>query len=653
MEDGRTCRYNGWRSLRMTALMILLLLGQAHAQAPDAAPAPPELPDDQAVIDFLNQTITWYRHLATEEQLVSQPGEVLFLQQSRQMANEVLGLTFDYARAQSQLIAATTPAKAEQDKGNQMAGLPDLPDLTQRINAVEAQIQTLQKRIKALQQQRARTRGKARQALDTQLTNTQTELNIAQARADALNSMATFTSGTGSTNGLNGLLAQIEELQRTVPELDAAVAKAATQAQQAALPQRKSESGGILELTRNLIGIAGKVQVLNQSIQLVQALADTAAKLRAPLTQRLAHMAHAGDALAKTSQLNDAQALRQQQQQLESLTQQYKLTTTAAVPLSKIGVALDLYKGNLERWRTSTENQYSGQIRSLLLQLGWLVAMLIIIFVVGTIWRRVIFQHVQDTHRRYQFLRLRRVVLGIVIGIVVMFNFATEVGSLATVMGFATAGIAVALQNVILSIAGYFFLIGRFGIRVGDRVQIAGVTGDIIDIGLVKLSLMELDINGNDRQPTGRIVVFSNAVVFQPNGNFIKQIPGTNFVWNEVTLLLAPDTDYRQAEVRLMSAIQEIFTTYQASMQHQHKQMINSLNLEIQAPEPQSRLQITQAGVQISLRYPAEASQVLEIRDRIARQLIDTLNREPSLKLVGQGTPNIQMVTVPAPSNSA
>ena len=641
------------RSIYMTLLIALLLFGSARAQAPDAAHAPAELPNDQAVIDFLNQTIAWYRHLAAEEQLVSQPSEVLFLQQSRQMANEVLGLAFDYARAQSQLLTTVTPAKSDQDKNDQAQSLPGLPDLTQRINTVKAQIQSLQERIKALQRERARARGKARQALDTQLANAQSELNITQARADALINMAAFTSGTGSTSGLNGLLAQIEELQRTVPELDATVAKAATQAQQAALPQRKPESGGILELIRNLFGIAGKVQMLNQSIKLVDVLEEKANDLRTPLMQSLAQMTRAGDVLAKTTQSNNPAALREQQQHLESLTQQYKLTTAAAVPLSKIGVVLDLYKGNLERWRTTVENQYSGLIRSLLLQLGWLAAMLIIVFVVGTIWRRVIFQHVQDTHRRYQFLRLRRVVLGIVIAIVVMFNFATEVGSLATVMGFATAGIAVALQNVILSIAGYFFLIGRFGIRVGDRVQIAGVVGDIVDIGLVKLSLMELDSNGNDRQPTGRIVVFSNAVVFQPNGNFIKQIPGTNFVWNEVTLLLAPDTDYRQAESRLMSAIQEIFATYQANMQRQYQQMANTLNLEIQQPQPQSRLQITQAGVQISLRYPAEASQALEIKDKIARQLIDTLNREPSLKLVGQGTPNIQMVTVPAPNNPA
>src|SRR5260370_9826248 len=119
-------------------------------------------------------------------------------------------------------------------------------------------------------------------------------------------------------------------------------------------------------------------------------------------------------------------------------------------------------------------------------------------------------------------------------------------------MGFAAAGIAVALQNVILSIAGYFFLIGRYGIKVGDRVSVAGVTGDVIEIGLVKLSLMELAGSGNDRQPTGRVVVFSNAIVFQPSGNFFKQLPGTNFIWNEVSLTLAPDCDYRLAEKRLL-----------------------------------------------------------------------------------------------------
>ena len=65
---------------------------------------------------------------------------------------------------------------------------------------------------------------------------------------------------------------------------------------------------------------------------------------------------------------------------------------------------------------------------------------------------------------------VRRFVLTMVVMFVFLFNFASQIGALATVMGFAAAGIAVALQNVILSLAGYFFLIGKFGIKVGDRV---------------------------------------------------------------------------------------------------------------------------------------------------------------------------------------
>ena len=94
-------------------------------------------------------------------------------------------------------------------------------------------------------------------------------------------------------------------------------------------------------------------------------------------------------------------------------------------------------------------------------------------------------------------------------------------------MGLAAAGIALALQNVILSVAGYFYLSGRFGIRGGDRVQISGINGDVLEVGLFKLTMMELT-EDNARQPTGRVVVFPNSVVFQANGNFFKQAPGAS-----------------------------------------------------------------------------------------------------------------------------
>ena len=68
-------------------------------------------------------------------------------------------------------------------------------------------------------------------------------------------------------------------------------------------------------------------------------------------------------------------------------------------------------------------------------------------------------------------------------------------------------------------------------------MQISGVTGNVVDIGLIRLHLMELGGNGSDRQPTGRVVVFSNSIVFESSASFFKQIPGTNFGWREVNFI--------------------------------------------------------------------------------------------------------------------
>src|SRR5262249_48627463 len=143
--------------------------------------------------------------------------------------------------------------------------------------------------------------------------------------------------------------------------------------------------------------------------------------------------------------------------------------------------------------------------RYLALRAAMLGLAILAVLLISELWRRATFRYVGDSRRRRQFLTLRRIVIACALILTVVLGFVTEFGSLATYAGFVTAGLAVALQNPILSIVAYFFLIGRYGIRVGDRVTISGVTGDVIEIGLVRISLMEL---GPDMHSTGRVVVF-------------------------------------------------------------------------------------------------------------------------------------------------
>ena len=106
------------------------------------------------------------------------------------------------------------------------------------------------------------------------------------------------------------------------------------------------------------------------------------------------------------------------------------------------------------------------------------------------------------------------------------------------------------LQNVILSAVGYFVLLGKYHVHIGDRVEISGVVGNVVDIDLMRLSLMEVGQPGRRRRNAHRRTVeFPNATVFQPAAGFFKQVPGINFVWHQVVITLEAKRDHHALEI--------------------------------------------------------------------------------------------------------
>jgi small-conductance mechanosensitive channel len=335
--------------------------------------------------------------------------------------------------------------------------------------------------------------------------------------------------------------------------------------------------------------------------------------------------------------------LKQQKAELDTLSAQHKQYSAALLPLSKQRVLLDQYQRNLANWKEAVRDEYKAGLRDLGGRLGILAAVLIVVVGFAELGRRATYRSVHDTRRRYQLLLLRRIVLWFLIAATVAFAFASELGSLATFAGLLTAGVAVSLQNVILSIVGYFFLIGKYGIRVGDRVQVAGVIGDVVEIGLVRLHLMECGGSGSDAQSTGRVVGFSNSVVFQPAAGVFKQIPGTHYVWREITLTLAPDGDFRAVEERLLSAVESVYSGYRESIERQRQQIEKTIGTAVGSLNPQSRLRLTKDGLEVVIRYPLELERASELDDRITRKVLDAIEQPPKLKLVGTVAPNLQL----------
>jgi len=133
--------------------------------------------------------------------------------------------------------------------------------------------------------------------------------------------------------------------------------------------------------------------------------------------------------------------------------------------------------------------------------------------------------------------------------------------------------------------------------------------------------------------------------VFQAAGGIFRQIPGTSFVWHEITLLLEPEADVQMVEERLMGAVTTALLEYQDEMEGQRQRMEKAINsVTVRSLAPSSRLRLTQTGIEIVIRYPLELEKAAAVDGRIAHELLDAIECEPKLKLVGSTNLNIASV---------
>lgn len=601
------------------------------------------------VLRFLNETVSWYRSILLQQQSATDASDLVFAENSRGIALQVLRLSFEFGNADALLLQA----EAKRNAGDQPApeGSSTSKNLQTAMSNAQARVKQAQADLDALQKQFDAADDRHKKLLADQIAEQKSELDLAQARFQTLSSFVDFASSSGTS--ATGLQGKIQELERTVPE--ARVGKAdTTQAQGGTgntttlpLNTSKPQNYGIIALTSNLFSLSRKRQSQKEAILSTIELRDHVNTIRQPMIERLKSVTAQGDALSAAPQSNDPAVLADRKKTLDALTSQFKQLSSVVVPIGKVGILLDAEHSNLSQWHEDTDREYKVELRSLALRLGILAVAIGLVFLFSELWRRATFRYIHDIRRRSQFLLLRRIVVTLSIVFVLLFAFATEIGSLATFAGLITAGVALALQNVILSVAAYFFLIGKYGIRVGDRVQIGDVTGDVVDIGLVRLHLLELDTTTGDPQPTGRVVVFSNSVVFQPNSNFFRQLPGSNFGWHRITLNLAADVDYHLAKKRVNDAVHEVYNEYRQEIERQHRNLEQNLTLSIAVPEPHTSIRFRDTSLEIAVRYPVLLSEVASIDDRVTRAILNSVDVEPKLKLVGTGSPTIQTVHNP------
>jgi len=243
-------------------------------------PAASEFPSKQQVIAFLTESIDWYGHCAIERQIANDPVDLVFLQNNRPGAAEILQSSFDFARADAQF---STAAAADSQKGSAIATRsPDLAHLVQLQNNTELQRRQATDQIEVLKNKLKTARSGDRRELQAALDATQSRLDALQAGLATLRQLVEFMQAfTGRETG--DLASTIEDLARTVPDVTSSMTTA-PQMQISASPfPAKSVDSGILALSSEVSALARKLRILDDEIRRTDNLRRSSDELRNPL----------------------------------------------------------------------------------------------------------------------------------------------------------------------------------------------------------------------------------------------------------------------------------------------------------------------------------------------------------------------------------
>jgi small-conductance mechanosensitive channel len=401
----------------------------------------------------------------------------------------------------------------------------------------------------------------------------------------------------------------------------------------------KQQNPGLLSQALALYAAITSVHQIDQLNEQTASVRDIANNLRQPLRDAL--IADIKKARDLTDQASSGKSPPASPQQFQELTDHFKRLSVVVLPLSQEIVVLDQASANLVEWRTSILRESKYDARALFVRAAMILLALGIVLALSEAWRRLTYKYIQDARRRRQFLLLRRFVMGFLIGVVLILGFVSQFASLATFAGFVTAGIAVGLQTVLLSVAAYFFVVGRYGIHVGDRVSVSGVTGDVIDISLVRLYLMELAGTGIDLFPTGRVVMFSNSVLFQATTPLFKQIPGTEYAWHEVVFNLVPGGNHKLAQEKLFQAVNAVHDQYRQAFERQRGFIERRIEMQLKTPSPETRLQFGDTGLELLIRYPVEIRNESVTDEQVTRKVLEVIQSDPEVQAAVVGSPKI------------
>ncbi|WP_339914521.1 mechanosensitive ion channel domain-containing protein [uncultured Brevundimonas sp.] len=277
-------------------------------------------------------------------------------------------------------------------------------------------------------------------------------------------------------------------------------------------------------------------------------------------------------------------------------------------------------------------------------RVGVVVITIIAVLIGIRMLQTVVSRSVKEMSARYRIRKFIGFLGYIVLVLILLAMFSERLGQLTVVFGVAGAGIAFALQEVIASVAGWIAIsLGGF-YRPGERVQVGGIKGDVIDIGVLRTTLMEIgDWVGGDIY-NGRIVRVANSFVFkEPVYNYSGEFP---FLWDEIKVPVRSGSDWRLAQQVIEKAVADNVAEFQDLASKQWDVLVRKFLIEEARVTPMVTLAVTDNWIEFTARYVVDYRRRRATKDAISRALL--IGFEQHRDKLEFGSTTIEITAMPA-----
>jgi small-conductance mechanosensitive channel len=250
---------------------------------------------------------------------------------------------------------------------------------------------------------------------------------------------------------------------------------------------------------------------------------------------------------------------------------------------------------------------------SLVIVLGmWLARRLVL---------RIVWNRTGDVRTRYRWQKTTSYIL-VPLGLLIVGRIWFEAfGPVATFLGLVSAGVAIALKDLLVNVAGWVFILWRRPFEVGDRIEIGDYAGDVIDIRLFQFSLIEIGNWVAADQSTGRIVHVPNGkVLTEFTANFTK---GFQYIWNELPVLVTFESNWKRAK-QIMAEIADRHGSHLTEAAERKIRDVSSrFMIFYQALTPIVYTSVADSGVLLTLRYLCEPRQRRSSEEAIWEEILE------------------------------